>query len=215
MATAVAVFTLPALLPGCAAATSSSTPSRAGCRARGNALIDAFWDVVYAGMMALVAGVPDRSARCEHYRSGQHHHGAAACRLAGDRALRRARRRARARGAARRRCGCCAGGAHERRRASPPSALRAMLVLIALRMPVGLSMLVVGAVGYVYLSSWPAVPRLHEDQPLLPVRQLHAVGHPAVHPDGRAGRAVGPVDRACSAPPRRSSGACAAGSPWP
>ena len=32
----------------------------------------------------------------------------------------------------------------------------AMLVLIALRMPVGLSMLAVGSVGYVYLSSWAA-----------------------------------------------------------
>jgi C4-dicarboxylate transporter, DctM subunit len=32
----------------------------------------------------------------------------------------------------------------------------AMLVLIAVRMPVGLSMLVVGAIGYVHLSSWPA-----------------------------------------------------------
>ena len=31
-----------------------------------------------------------------------------------------------------------------------------MLLLIAVRMPVGLSMLVTGAVGYVYLSSWPA-----------------------------------------------------------
>jgi C4-dicarboxylate transporter DctM subunit len=31
-----------------------------------------------------------------------------------------------------------------------------MLLLIALRMPVGLSMLVVGAAGFVYLSSWPA-----------------------------------------------------------
>jgi C4-dicarboxylate transporter, DctM subunit len=32
----------------------------------------------------------------------------------------------------------------------------AMLVLIAVRMPVGLSMLAVGSIGYVYLSSWPA-----------------------------------------------------------
>jgi C4-dicarboxylate transporter, DctM subunit len=33
----------------------------------------------------------------------------------------------------------------------------AMLVLIALRAPVGLSMLVVGAVGYIHLSSWQAL----------------------------------------------------------
>jgi len=32
----------------------------------------------------------------------------------------------------------------------------AMLLLIALRAPVGLSMLLVGAVGYIHLSSWPA-----------------------------------------------------------
>ena len=32
----------------------------------------------------------------------------------------------------------------------------AMLFLIAIRMPIGLSMLVTGAVGYIYLSSWPA-----------------------------------------------------------
>src|SRR5205814_2304983 len=32
----------------------------------------------------------------------------------------------------------------------------AMLVLIALRMPVGLSMLVVGSLGYIHLSSWAA-----------------------------------------------------------
>ena len=32
----------------------------------------------------------------------------------------------------------------------------AMLVLIALRMPVGLSMLVVGSIGYIHLSSWAA-----------------------------------------------------------
>ncbi len=31
-----------------------------------------------------------------------------------------------------------------------------MLVLIALRMPVGLSMLTVGSIGYIHLSSWPA-----------------------------------------------------------
>ena len=31
-----------------------------------------------------------------------------------------------------------------------------MLLLIAIRMPIGLSMLVTGSVGYVYLSSWTA-----------------------------------------------------------
>ncbi|MFZ4807546.1 MAG: TRAP transporter large permease [Hyphomicrobiaceae bacterium] len=31
-----------------------------------------------------------------------------------------------------------------------------MLVLIALRMPIGLSMLTVGSIGYIHLSSWPA-----------------------------------------------------------
>ncbi|MGE0851577.1 MAG: TRAP transporter large permease [Hyphomicrobiaceae bacterium] len=32
-----------------------------------------------------------------------------------------------------------------------------MLALIAVRMPVGLSMLVVGSIGYIHLSSWPAL----------------------------------------------------------
>ena len=32
----------------------------------------------------------------------------------------------------------------------------AMLLLISVRMPVGLSMLVVGSIGYIHLSSWPA-----------------------------------------------------------
>ena len=79
-----------------------------------------------------------------------------------------------------------------------------MLLLIAVRMPVGLSMLLVGAVGY---SSCRAggVPRLHEDEPLSAVRQLHAVGDPAVHPDGRVGRAVGHGARPvrAAAQPRR------------
>ena len=58
------------------------------------------------------------------------------------------------------------------------------------------------------------VLRLHEDQPLLPVRQLHALGHSAVHPDGRVRRALRHVHRACSRPPRPSRAACAAAWPW-
>ncbi|CAA9316901.1 MAG: TRAP dicarboxylate transporter, DctM subunit, unknown substrate 3, partial [uncultured Microvirga sp.] len=43
-----------------------------------------------------------------------------------------------------------------------------------------------------------AVPRLHEDQHLRAVRELHPLGHPALHPHGRAGRALGSVDGAVS-----------------
>ena len=52
-------------------------------------------------------------------------------------------------------------------------------------------------------SSAGAAARLPEDHALLPVRQLHAVGHPAVHPDGRAGRAR----RAGARPVRGGDGA--------
>ena len=71
-----------------------------------------------------------------------------------------------------------------------------MLLLIALRMPVGLSMLVVGCRRLHPSLELAGVLRLHEDQPLLSVRQLHAFRHSAVHPDGRAGRAIGHLHRA-------------------
>ncbi len=58
------------------------------------------------------------------------------------------------------------------------------------------------------------VLRLHEDQSLLPVRQLHAVGHSAVHPDGRAGRACRHLHQPVHGRARPSPAACAAGWRW-
>ena len=65
----------------------------------------------------------------------------------------------------------------------------ALLGLIALRCPVGLAMLLVGAGGY-SVHRRPGDPaELPEDDALAPLRQLHPLGHPAVHPDGRVRRA--------------------------
>ena len=136
-----------------AAATSSSTPSRAGCRVRTNALIDAFWDLVYAGMMGLLtACLATGTHRALPQRPD--HHAAAAHRLAGDRRLRRALPAAHLRRAG---DGCQLDpGTHMSGLAVAALGFGVMLLLIAVRMPVGLSMLVVGAVGYIHLSSWPA-----------------------------------------------------------
>ena len=54
-----------------AAATSSSTRSRPGCRARATACIDAFWDLVYAGMMGADRAAAWSTGALEHFRSGQ------------------------------------------------------------------------------------------------------------------------------------------------
>ena len=161
--------------------------------ARINAFIDAFWDLVYAGMMGLITACL-MTGVIEHYRSGQTTMllqaivwpALAVCTLLSLILT------------------CCR---HRDGRDTNPAGpsmsgvaiailgFGAMLVLIAVRMPVGLSMLVVGSIGYIHLSSWPCLLRLHEDQPLLSVRQLHAVRHSAVHPDGRAGRAGRHVHR--------------------
>ena len=53
------------------AATSWLIRSRVGCRARTNALIDAFWDLVYAGHDGLPGGLPDRRQLSSIIRSGQ------------------------------------------------------------------------------------------------------------------------------------------------
>ena len=180
------------------AATSWSTPSRAGCPRAPTRCIDAFWDLVYAGHDGLLAACLIDGA-CEHYRSGQTTMLlqlavwpaiAISTALAGPRS-RSWRWRPRS---------GCRGGAHERAHASPFVGFGAMLLLIALRMPIGLSMLVVGRARLRLPVELVGVLRLHEDEPLPPVRQLHAVGHPAVHPDGRAGRAIGPLHGAV---PRR------------
>ena len=152
MATAIAVFaSCPTARPG--AATSWSTPSPPGCRRASTPCIDAFWDLVYAGMMGLIDGCL-AVGTLDHIRNGQTTMvlqfivwpAIAICTGLGAAADLVALATA---------AGCC-GGSHER-----PwhrgLGFGAMLVLIALRAPVGLSMLVVGAVGYIHLSSWPAL----------------------------------------------------------
>lgn len=69
MATAVAVF---AFLPYCQARRGNIVVDTFTARLppRTNGLIDAFWDVVYAAMMGLLA-VSLATGLLEHYRSGQ------------------------------------------------------------------------------------------------------------------------------------------------
>ena len=69
MATAVAVFSF---LPYCQARRGNIVVDTftSGLPARANACIDAFWDVVYAGMMGLLTACL-LTGVIEHYRSGQ------------------------------------------------------------------------------------------------------------------------------------------------
>jgi TRAP-type C4-dicarboxylate transport system permease small subunit len=69
MATAVAIF---AFLPYCQVRRGNIVVDTftARFRPRTNGFIDAFWDVVYAGMMGLLA-VSLATGALEHYRSGQ------------------------------------------------------------------------------------------------------------------------------------------------
>jgi len=69
MATAIAVF---AFLPYCQARRGNIVVDTFTSRlpARINALIDAFWDLVYAGMMGLLTACL-ATGTIEHYRSGQ------------------------------------------------------------------------------------------------------------------------------------------------
>ena len=121
--------------------------------ARANALIDAFWDLVYAGMMGLMTACLT-AGTLEHYPQRPDHHAAADHRLAGDRHLHACSLLAHLRGAD---DGGQAGpGAPMSGLAIAGIGFGVMLLLIALRMPVGLSMLVVGSVGYIHLSSWQA-----------------------------------------------------------
>ena len=50
----------------------------------------------------------------------------------------------------------------------------AMLLLIAVRMPVGLSMLVTGAGGYVYLSGWSPFLAYMKTNPTATTGEIHA-----------------------------------------
>ena len=69
MATAIAVFTF---LPYCQARRGNIVVDTftSWLPARANALIDAFWDLVYAGMMGLLTACL-ATGTVEHYRSGQ------------------------------------------------------------------------------------------------------------------------------------------------
>jgi TRAP-type C4-dicarboxylate transport system permease small subunit len=69
MATAVAVFSF---LPYCQARRGNIVVDTftSWLPVRGNALIDAFWDLVYAGMMGLIA-VCLTTGALEHFRNGQ------------------------------------------------------------------------------------------------------------------------------------------------
>ena len=202
---------------GAAIAVSRScpTPARRGnivvdtftswLPARTNAAIDAFWDVVYAGTAVLLRSACDRRHR--HYAAG--------------------------------RPPCCCN--HLRRR-SPFARARAALTMVALTTAARLIrdadertcgrgagfgvmlfsspcacrsafLLVVGAVGYIHLSTGRHSSPT-EDQPLSPVRQLHALRHSlfilmGLWPNAPAYRPT------CFAPPKCSPGGCAAGWRWP
>ena len=103
-------------------------------------------------MMGLIALCLVNGA-LEHYRSGTDHHGAAARRLAGARRLRGARCRCSSLASPSSTAVRLVAGPRMSGVAIAALGFAAMLLLIAVRMPVGLSMLVVGAVGYVYLSA--------------------------------------------------------------
>ena len=117
--------------------------------------IDAFWDLVYAGMMGLLTACL-MTGVIEHYRSGQTTMllqvivwpalALCAAAIAASSRVVGARDGRDANPAGRAMSGVAIAGL----------GFGAMLVLIALRMPVGLSMLVVGSIGYIHLSSWPA-----------------------------------------------------------
>ena len=89
MATAVAVFSF---LPYCQVRRGNIVVDTftSWLPARANAVIDAFWDLVYAGMMGLMTACLVVGT-LEHYPQRPDHHGAAAARLAGDRDLHGAR----------------------------------------------------------------------------------------------------------------------------
>ena len=190
MATAVAAVRVPALCQsrrGNIVVDTFTEPAPA----RIPQPLDAVWDLVYAASwLMLRSGFPSARSKppatapppwCSACRSGP------PCR---SRAAVRRRGAGHARDAI---------SPHSRPDVSglPPAALgfAAMLLLIAIRMPVGLAMLADRQRRLCLPVELAGVLRLHEGQPLPPVRQLHALGHPAVHSDGRVGRALGPGDR--------------------
>ena len=90
-----------------------------------------------------------------------------------------------------------------------------MLLLIALRMPVGLSMLVVGcASAIIHLSSWPAFFAYMKTNPYYQFANYTLSVIPLFILMGALAERVGPFHQACSAPPKLSPGACAADWRW-
>ena len=78
-------------------------------------------------------------------------------------------------------------------------------------MPVGLSMLVVGAVGYIYLSSWPAFLAYMKTNPYYQFANYTLSVIPLFILMGAFAETLRACRRRCSRPRAASSGTCAAG----
>ena len=176
--------------------------------------LDALWDLVYAahhGAHRLAAGA---SARATPSRSQHHLDDARPAALAGAIAA----------------CARCmalflgvvavatalraaAEAADERHRRRRRSASPRCWLLIALRMPVGLAMLVVGSAGYIYLVGLGAVPQLHEATPYYLFANYTLSVIPLFILMGAFAERSG-LRATCSRRRAPSSAICAAGSPW-
>ncbi len=176
-----------------------------------NARIDAFWDLVYAGMMALLTACLV-AGTLEHYRSGQTTMLLQMHRMAGDCASAPRFGSCLRASPWRRRPGWL-GDDHERPCRRRPRLWRdaAAHRRAHARGPLDAG----GGVHRLHPSfELAGVLRLHENQPLPSVCELHAVRHSAVHPDGRSCRAVGHFARRSSRPRRPSRATSAAGWRW-
>ena len=89
-----------------------------------------------------------------------------------------------------------------------------MLVLIALRMPVGLSMLVVGSIGYIHLSSWPAFFAYMKTNPYYQFANYTLSVIPLFILMGALAERVGHLHQPVPRRARPSPAACAAGWRW-
>ena len=178
MATAVAVF---AYLPYTQARRGNIIVDTftAWLPARERNAIDAFWDLAYAALMGYVGLLRSSWQRWTPITSGETTMqrqlpiwpsialSTALCILlaitaVGDRARLSAT--------------ATAQSSHERHVDCARSALPSMLALIVMRAPIGLAMFIVGAARLHTLSfERHGVLRLHEDELLPPVRELHAL----------------------------------------
>ena len=185
MATAVAVFSFPALLPGPPRQHRRRHLHQRAARAR-QRLHRCILGCRLCRHDGPADGLPG-DGRDRALPQRPDHHAAAAHRLAGARVLRRALRLADVHGIG------DGGHAHLGTRMSGVAiaalGFGAMLLLIC-RAHAGRAVHAGRRIHRLHPSVQLAgVLRLHEDQPLLSVRQLHPLRHPAVHPDGRACRA--------------------------